>query len=236
MVLLPKVIATGASSTIEIHQSTAADGGFGIAFPSDSLSHTPMKFQGALLSLSLVFGLSGVGQAVDFHKEILPILETNCFRCHGNGESKGRVSLDADKISKHIRSSGHINPGNADRSIFVEVLVADDPEDRMPKNKPPLAPNEIALIKTWINEGAEVEMAEVTAEEEPAMEEAKPQPLEGKWTNKDGQTIEATLLEVKGTDAVLQMGTKTFNYPIGNLSEESQQIIKDWMESGKSAE
>lgn len=192
-----------------------------------------MKFQGALLSLSLVFGLSGVGHAVDFHKEILPIFETKCFRCHGNGESKGRLALDADLISKHIRSSGQINPGNADRSILVEMLVTDDTEDRMPKNKPPLPANEIALIKAWINEGAKVEMS-ADEPEVVAMEEKKPEPLEGKWTNKDGQTIEATLMEVKGTNAVLQMGTKTFDYPIANLSAESQKIIEDWVKSGES--
>ena len=53
--------------------------------------------------------------------------------------------------------------------------------------------------------------------------------LVGVWTNKSGKKIEATLLEVKGDQAVLKMANgKTYNYPIANLDAESQKRVREF--------
>lgn len=196
-----------------------------------------MKSPGAFLSVLFTFSLPLSGMAVDFHKDVLPIFEAKCFRCHGNGEDKGGLALDADQISNHIRSSRQINPGNAARSVLVELLVTTDADDRMPKNRAALSTEEIETIKTWINEGASIEMAEGEPTAEVAMQEKEgPKPLKGTWKNSQGTPLEATLIKVEDGKAHLDTGEKVYEYPIANLHPDSQKIIAEWVKSGESSE
>lgn len=43
-----------------------------------------------------------------------------------------------------------IEPGNAEESYLIELIVSGD----MPKNEPRLLPAEIRTITAWVNEGA----------------------------------------------------------------------------------
>ena len=53
----------------------------------------------ASLTLLLTFGLFAISPAVDFDAEIFPILKNRCAKCHMEGESKGKIALDRDKIA-----------------------------------------------------------------------------------------------------------------------------------------
>lgn len=118
---------------------------------------------------------------VDFATQIYPILEKRCIECHAtpfveNGRTKkpkGGVILDSkDGITTGKRGK-LVVAGKAADSILVEsiCLPADD-EDRMPppKKGDPLGKEQIELIKSWIDGGAEF----------------------GKWTGKakDGEKAE----------------------------------------------
>ena len=85
--------------------------------------------------------------AVDYQKEILPIFKRQCFKCHGNEEAKGKLNLEEGEIEKHIKSSGEIRPGNAERSALYKSLIEEDEEDRMPQKKEALPAEQIELIK-----------------------------------------------------------------------------------------
>lgn len=173
-------------------------------------------------------------RGAEFKTDILPIFEARCFRCHGDGESKGSFSVDPEEIQKHIRRTGQINPGNADRSIIIERLITDDGDDRMPKNGAALSPDQIDLIKQWINEGAKIGDGEPATEGEGEMK--KPEPVKGTWTNREGTAIEATLLRVEGANAVLLLGDgRAVPYPVANLSDESQAKVKEFVEASKPA-
>ncbi len=195
----------------------------------------------SLLALSL-----GALPAVEFETDILPIFEAKCSKCHMDGSSKGGVSLDLDRIGRDIGAGKAIVPGDADGSDLFEVVsLPEDDGDRMPPEGKgrPLSENELKTLKEWIMAGAPLsgegeKMAEESAEEEkPASGlPERPEPLKGSWTNKDNVTIEATLLRVEGDKAVLQMENgKTYNYPIGDLSVESQAVVKKFMEGGSAA-
>lgn len=88
---------------------------------------------------------------VCFDKDILPIFTSKCAMsgCHGMGSSEGDYVLDN---YTNIISKG-INPGNASASKIYKVLLY-EPEDRMPRNAPPLSDAEKLLIKRWIDAGA----------------------------------------------------------------------------------
>lgn len=174
-----------------------------------------------------------IGLAVDFKEEILPIFESRCFKCHGNGEAKGSLSLDPAEIKTHIKASGQINPGNSGRSILMERLTTDNTEDKMPRNGA-LSGNQIELIKKWIDEGAKIGDDAPATEEKPSTggAMAKPEPVKGSWTNQQGKTIEATLIRVEGANAVLVLANgNSVPYPIANLSAESQAKVKAFQEA-----
>lgn len=101
--------------------------------------------------------------AVDFEKEIKPILETNCVRCHnpkGTEFEKGDTDLNLATKEAAFESNS-IKPGNADKSkLYTTTVLPDDAKKLMPpRNKVTndlerLTKAESELLKTWINEGA----------------------------------------------------------------------------------
>lgn len=62
-----------------------------------------MKFATIILSLLSAACVSAADLVkVSFEKDILPILEENCFSCHGDGEAKGDLSLDEFKTASDV--------------------------------------------------------------------------------------------------------------------------------------
>src|SRR5437773_12321660 len=92
---------------------------------------------------------------VDFAKEIKPILEKTCLKCHGPEKPKGGLRLDSfDGLTKGAKSGKVVVAGKADESRLYEVITLekDDP-DRMPAEGEPLNKLEQELIRDWINQG-----------------------------------------------------------------------------------
>ncbi len=91
---------------------------------------------------------------VDFSREILPVLSDNCYYCHGPDPSHRKADL---RIDTQEGAYEVIVPGRSDESDLIARILAEDPEDRMPplKAHKVLTPDQIALLKRWIDEGAE---------------------------------------------------------------------------------
>ena len=93
---------------------------------------------------------------VDFVKQVKPLLEANCAKCHGVRPTKAYSMLTKQKAFTPGESEEPpIVPGKADQSVVVQLMKSDDPEHRMPQKKPAMKAAEIAVIERWINEGAE---------------------------------------------------------------------------------
>ncbi len=102
--------------------------------------------------------------SVDFERDIRPLFESNCLRCHGPRRQKSGYRLDtrATALSGGDLSEAHaqpaIIPGNADQSRLLWMLEAtDDDFDRKIYPMPPDGPlesDEIARIRRWIEAGA----------------------------------------------------------------------------------
>lgn len=102
--------------------------------------------------------LRGAHAAVDFEKEILPILEEHCFDCHGPDKEKAGLRLDQRAIMLKGGDSGipTLVPGDPAGSYLIEVVKGEkDPDMRMPPKGDPLTADQIALVEKWISEGAE---------------------------------------------------------------------------------
>ncbi|MBI2824501.1 MAG: DUF1553 domain-containing protein [Planctomycetia bacterium] len=119
---------------------------------------------------------------LDFNRDVRPILSEKCFFCHGPDERarKGDLRLDvAAEATKDRGGYAAIVPGRAADSALVSRIASADEDERMP---PPasgrtLADREIAVLKQWIDEGAEYLphwslMAPRRAEPQPVKREA----------------------------------------------------------------
>ncbi len=94
---------------------------------------------------------------VDFAREVLPILASRCFRCHGGVREKGGLNL-ADRarmISPLASGDRAVVAGDPAASELLARITSHDPDTRMPSDGTPLAPAEVRLIERWIIEGAE---------------------------------------------------------------------------------
>ena len=94
-------------------------------------------------------------QEVDFEREVRPILTAACLKCHGAEKPRGRFRLDARLPAFKGGASGpSIIPHNAKDSRFLKLLLSADAEERMPQKAPPLKPEQIDLLRRWIDQGA----------------------------------------------------------------------------------
>ena len=173
-------------------------------------------FEGVVL---LAFTLPA--SAVEFGKDVLPILKSSCNKCHRDGKEKGDLNLEPHRIRKHIGSGLQIVPGRPNSGLFMKVIESDDPDNRMPPKGSRLSEKEVNILKLWITQGAEL------GDQEP-VPAGKP-PLEAVWTNQAGKKIKAALLRVEGDKALLKMANgKIYKYPISNLDAESQKKVKEF--------
>jgi mono/diheme cytochrome c family protein len=92
----------------------------------------------------------------DFAHDIQPILAANCYKCHGPAMQMARLRLDAKKTALAGGQSGKvILPGNAAGSILYQRVSGTTKLERMPMGPTALSPEQIALIRDWINQGAD---------------------------------------------------------------------------------
>jgi hypothetical protein len=93
---------------------------------------------------------------VDFSRDIRPIFNQNCTSCHGGVRQKNGVSFIFREEALGTGKSGRrtIVPGDPDASELIARVTSKDPDVRMPYHAPPLPPEQIALVRRWIKEGA----------------------------------------------------------------------------------
>ena len=94
--------------------------------------------------------------ATDYLRDVKPVLAENCYRCHGASQQKGGLRLDTAALAIKGGDNGPaLKLAKPAESLMVQAIKgthADLP--RMPYKKPPLSESQIALIESWIAEGA----------------------------------------------------------------------------------
>ncbi len=115
-----------------------------------------MFFAAVLLALVFSAARSLGAQEVDFSKEVLPVLESKCFKCHGEKKAKAKLRLhtlvDALKGGK---SGKAIEPGKSSESLLIKrVSLPADDDDIMPNEGDPLTKAQIGALTRWIDQGA----------------------------------------------------------------------------------
>lgn len=99
-------------------------------------------------------------RGVTYEKDIKPIFEQSCVKCHGAEKPKGKLRLDnLAGVLKGSENGSVVEPGKSTRSyLVINVARLGDPDDWMPppENKfkiAPLTDQQIGLIRAWIDQG-----------------------------------------------------------------------------------
>ena len=93
--------------------------------------------------------------AVDFHKDIRPLLEQSCVGCHGAEKQKGEFRLDTlDWLLKGGEGGSVVTRGHSAESSLIHRAARLEEESAMPpKKQDALSPEQIAKLRAWIDAG-----------------------------------------------------------------------------------
>jgi mono/diheme cytochrome c family protein len=104
-------------------------------------------------------GVAAPAEAVDFNRDVRPLLAENCFQCHGPDAAARQAGLRLDLRDEALRArdgNAAIVPGDVTASELFRRIATVDPALRMP---PPetdkvLSAEAIETLKRWIQEDA----------------------------------------------------------------------------------
>ncbi len=122
-----------------------------------------MKKRTALLPLSLLalLALSACSgdKALTYQANIKPLLDAKCVTCHvpgGEGYEKSGLRLDSyEAMMKGTKFGAVVVPGSSVSSTLYRLVSGQaDPSIRMPHGQAALPEADVAMIGTWIDQGA----------------------------------------------------------------------------------
>jgi len=130
-----------------------------------------MLIKGVLLGTAFAGILSVIGADIDisklppaspkkdltYAKDIKPLFEKSCFKCHGTEKQKGKLRLDSLEAVKKGGEDGEvIVVGKSEKSSLVHAIAALDPDMTMPPEGKgdPLTKEQVGLVRAWIDQGA----------------------------------------------------------------------------------
>lgn len=105
----------------------------------------------------VAMALPGAAGAIDFTRDVQPLFQRHCVECHGPEKQEGGYRLDVKRVALEGGDSHapNIVPGKSGESPLIRFVTGLDEEMRMPSEGKPLVPEEIAVLREWIDQGAE---------------------------------------------------------------------------------
>jgi hypothetical protein len=96
----------------------------------------------------------------DFERDVAPILESRCLRCHNRAQAKGDLVLE--RRATALASEGVLVPGDPAASGLLDMVSGPEPE--MPPKGEHLTAQQVEILRRWIAEGAPWPEARVLAD------------------------------------------------------------------------
>ncbi|HEY7423379.1 MAG TPA: c-type cytochrome domain-containing protein [Gemmataceae bacterium] len=94
-------------------------------------------------------------EPVLYDKDIEPILVNKCTFCHADNIKEGKLDMGTyETLMKGGKRGVPIMPGKSADSLLVKLAGKTQKPAMPPKSEDPLTPEELALIKLWIDQGA----------------------------------------------------------------------------------
>src|SRR4051794_28283973 len=120
----------------------------------------PSQFANAVTLLALIHSVTAADVLIaadlpDFNGDVLPVFRKYCNGCHNAKEAEaGLVLLDYPRTMKGGDDGAVVVGGESDHSRLWKRMTAEDDTRMPPKDQPSPKPEEIGLIKAWIEAGA----------------------------------------------------------------------------------
>lgn len=113
----------------------------------------------ALLMASWLTNSSAIAGEVDFYRDLYPVLRSNCIACHNKTTTKAALNLETpESIRKGGDSGEGVTPGNGAESLVYQAAAHLEGLEMPPRanrsGARKLTPQELALLKAWIDQGA----------------------------------------------------------------------------------
>ncbi len=92
-----------------------------------------------------------------FEKDILPIFQKSCVKCHGPEKQKAKLRLDTLEATLKGGENGDcISKGASAKSTLVHTIARLDPDAAMPPDGKgdPLTKEQVGIVRAWIDQGA----------------------------------------------------------------------------------
>lgn len=117
---------------------------FGLLPPPTNLMRVPFLslLVVAICANSILHAADVVGDSIDFAKDVLPVLQVRCIKCHGPEKEEGNIRLDS--LSIDIQN---------DRSALEhwhDVLNVLNAAEMPPKEEPELTSEELRIVTAWL--------------------------------------------------------------------------------------
>src|SRR5438552_18072060 len=120
-----------------------------------------MRSSPAVLAALVLLPGARAADAVDYTRDIKPILTKNCTTCHGAAKQRSGLRLDTAKAALEGGNSGPVVvAGKSAASRIIHAVTGTHDAPSMPPKGPRLDANQIALLKRWIDEGARAPASE----------------------------------------------------------------------------
>jgi mono/diheme cytochrome c family protein len=111
----------------------------------------------AAFGCAIIVSAHAVAEPVDFSRDIQPLLAKRCFSCHGPDTHEAGLRFDqADAATAKLESGTRaIVTGRPSESEILARITSTDPAIQMPPEGPRLTSAQVAVVRKWIEEGAE---------------------------------------------------------------------------------
>ncbi len=120
---------------------------------------------------AIVAGTAGAAEdpLAQYEREVRPILEQTCFKCHGAEKQKGGLRLDQKEGMLGGGDSGEpaLVRGKSAESQLIKLITSTNPDEVMPQKADRLKPEQIAILKSWIDRGAHLPESGASADTPP---------------------------------------------------------------------
>ena len=107
---------------------------------------------------------SNESKKVTYAADVKPIIDAACAKCHNAEKARAGLRMDSlEDVLQGTKKRKLVEPGKSADSRLIKIVesvaaAANDPEGKAKslhkKGPKPLTPEEITLLKTWIDQGA----------------------------------------------------------------------------------
>src|SRR5262245_59871449 len=89
--------------------------------------------------------------AIDYMRDVKPILTRHCASCHGAKKPRAGLRLDTAAATIKGGDAGPaVVPGHSDESPLIAAVTGTGDGERMPLKRTPLSEEQVATLKSWI--------------------------------------------------------------------------------------